>query len=168
MKLTPAGFVDAARIDAARRLLADTKMPLQRIARACGFGNLNTMRRVFVRNLGVAPLDYRKSFRSAYADTGIAMPPPRRPSEPEPPKPARTAKKLPWRDRQAATARCCGPRRPGRKDLRANDQAGLTEPAWCPQRLTSFRAPAVESRSPSQPSSGRSALTAAVAVGAGA
>ncbi len=68
VKLTPAGFVDAARIDAARRMLADTKMPLQRIARACGFGNLNTMRRAFVRNLGVAPLDYRKSFRSAYAD----------------------------------------------------------------------------------------------------
>ena len=74
VKLTPAAFVDAARVDAARRMLADTKMPLQRIARACGFGNLNTMRRVFVRNLGVAPLDYRKSFRSAYADGGVARP----------------------------------------------------------------------------------------------
>jgi transcriptional regulator GlxA family with amidase domain len=72
VKLTPAGFVDAARIDAARRMLADTKMPLQRIARACGFGNLNTMRRVFVRNLGVTPLDYRRSFHSAYADAANA------------------------------------------------------------------------------------------------
>jgi AraC-like DNA-binding protein len=66
VKLTPAAFVDAARIDAARRMLTDTKTPLQRIARACGFGNLTTMRRVFARNLGVAPLDYRKRFRSAY------------------------------------------------------------------------------------------------------
>ena len=37
VKLTPAGFVDAARIDAARRMLADTKFPLQRIARTCGW-----------------------------------------------------------------------------------------------------------------------------------
>lgn len=37
-------------------------MPLQRIALARGLGNLNTMRSGFVRNLGAAPLDYRKSF----------------------------------------------------------------------------------------------------------
>jgi transcriptional regulator GlxA family with amidase domain len=84
VKFTPAAFVDAARTDAARRMLADTKMPLQRIARACGFGNLNSMRRVFVRNLGVAPLDYRKSFRSAYSDTEVSRKPPRRPSDGEP------------------------------------------------------------------------------------
>jgi len=87
VKLTPAGFVDAARIDAARRMLADTTTPLQRIARACGFGNLNTMRRVFVRNLGVAPLDYRKSFRSAYADAGEARTRSRRANEADAPKP---------------------------------------------------------------------------------
>jgi Helix-turn-helix domain len=92
VKLTPAGFVDAARIDAARRMLADTKFPLQRIARACGFGNLNTMRRVFIRNLGVAPLDYRKSFRSAYADGGSARPPTPA-SEIAPPKPRRRGTK---------------------------------------------------------------------------
>jgi transcriptional regulator GlxA family with amidase domain len=96
VKLTPAGFVDAARIDSARRMLADTKFPLQRIARACGFGNLNTMRRVFVRNLGVAPLDYRKSFRSAYADGGSAKPPARRTSDATPPKPRqRRSKDMP-------------------------------------------------------------------------
>lgn len=75
VKLTPAGFVDAARIDAARRMLADTKTPMQRIARACGFGSLNTMRRVFVRNLGVTPLDYRRSFRSAYSDCASSIAP---------------------------------------------------------------------------------------------
>jgi hypothetical protein len=68
-------------------MLADTKFPLLRIARTCGFGNLNTMRRVFIRNLGVAPLDYRKSFRSAYADGGGAEPPARRDREIAPPKP---------------------------------------------------------------------------------
>ena len=78
VKFTPAGFVKTARIDAARRMLADTKTPVQRVARACGFGNLNTMRRVFISNLGVAPLDYRKSFRSAYSDADATPRPPRR------------------------------------------------------------------------------------------
>lgn len=70
-------------------------MPLQRIALARGLGNLNTMRRGFVRNLGAAPLDYRKSFRSAYAyganskakshaskETGVSMLPRRGAKEP--------------------------------------------------------------------------------------
>jgi Helix-turn-helix domain len=81
VKFTPAGFVKTARIDAARRMLADTKTPVQRVARACGFGNLNTMRRVFISNLGVTPLDYRKSFRSAYSDADATPKPPRRRSD---------------------------------------------------------------------------------------
>jgi len=83
LKYTPAAFVDAARIDAARRMLADTQAPLQRVARACGFGNVNSMRRVFVRNLGVSPHDYRKSFRSAYSDMDATPKMPRRPNEKE-------------------------------------------------------------------------------------
>jgi transcriptional regulator GlxA family with amidase domain len=83
LKYTPAAFVDAARIDAARRMLADTKTPLQRVARACGFGTVNSMRRVFVRNLGVSPQDYRKSFRSAYSDMELTPKQPRRPNEGE-------------------------------------------------------------------------------------
>jgi AraC-like DNA-binding protein len=59
------------------------KSPLQHIARVCGFGNLNTMRRAFVRNLGVAPIDYRKSFGSAYAEISAARAAPRRPHEAE-------------------------------------------------------------------------------------
>ena len=45
---TPADFVEAARLDAARRMLQHT-MPLQRIAQLCGFGDLYGMRRVFRR-----------------------------------------------------------------------------------------------------------------------
>ncbi len=72
VNVTPAEFVEAARLDAARRMLEDTTTPLQRIAHACGFGNLNGMRRVFIRNLGIAPLDYRKRFRSAWSGTELA------------------------------------------------------------------------------------------------
>lgn len=63
--VTPAEFVESARLDAARRLLQETDLPLQRVAHACGFGIVASMRRVFVRNLGIGPLDYRLAFQSA-------------------------------------------------------------------------------------------------------
>jgi transcriptional regulator GlxA family with amidase domain len=103
LKYTPAAFVDAARIDAARRMLADTRTPLQRVARACGFGTVNSMRRVFVRNLGVSPHDYRKSFRSAYSDRDAAPKAPRRPNAGEAATPFQgTAKRPLWRERAGA------------------------------------------------------------------
>jgi transcriptional regulator GlxA family with amidase domain len=61
--MTPADFVAAARVDAARRLLEDTPQPLQRIASACGFGDVNTMRRTFAKTLGVTPNEYRSRFQ---------------------------------------------------------------------------------------------------------
>lgn len=61
--MTPADFVAAARVDAARRLLEDTSQPLQRIAAACGFTDVNTMRRTFARIIGVTPNEYRSRFR---------------------------------------------------------------------------------------------------------
>jgi transcriptional regulator GlxA family with amidase domain len=103
LKYTPAAFVDAARIDAARRMLADTKTPLQRVARACGFGTVNSMRRVFVRNLGVSPHDYRKSFRSAYSDMDVTPKTPRRPNAGEAAKPFQGKAKQPlWPERAGA------------------------------------------------------------------
>jgi len=67
MNITPAEFVDAARLDAARRLLQDTAKSLQQIASLCGFGNSDGMRRAFTRYLGVGPAEYRLRFRSAWA-----------------------------------------------------------------------------------------------------
>ena len=63
--VTPGDFVEAARLDAARRLLQDSSMPLQRIADRCGFADLHSMRRVFRRNLGVGPTDYRATFQTS-------------------------------------------------------------------------------------------------------
>lgn len=60
---TPADFVEMARVDAARRLLEDTDVPLQRLASRCGFGNPDTMRRAFLRRIGAGPSDYRDRFR---------------------------------------------------------------------------------------------------------
>ncbi|WP_336489188.1 GlxA family transcriptional regulator [Methylobacterium nigriterrae] len=60
--LTPAEAVERLRVEAARRFLCDTRLPLKRIAARCGFGSEETMRRSFLRLLGVTPQDYRARF----------------------------------------------------------------------------------------------------------
>lgn len=60
--LTPARAVERLRVDAARRLLTDTKAPIKRVARQCGFGTEETMRRSFLRLLSTSPQDYRARF----------------------------------------------------------------------------------------------------------
>lgn len=65
---TPAAFVEATRVDIARRLLEETGLPLQRIAASCGLSGLHALRRAFLRRLGVSPTAYRLRFRPAYRD----------------------------------------------------------------------------------------------------
>jgi transcriptional regulator GlxA family with amidase domain len=60
---TPADFVETARLDAARRLLEDSPLPLKRVAANCGFCDMNNLRRAFLRRLGVSPSDYRIRFQ---------------------------------------------------------------------------------------------------------
>jgi transcriptional regulator GlxA family with amidase domain len=60
--VTPAKFVEAARVDAARRLLEDTTDGLQEISFACGLGTPESLRRAFLRTLGVPPHAYRERF----------------------------------------------------------------------------------------------------------
>jgi transcriptional regulator GlxA family with amidase domain len=65
--VTPARFVESSRLEAARRRLEDTSDTVEAIARACGFGTPETMRRTFVRSLHVSPTEYRRRFQSAVA-----------------------------------------------------------------------------------------------------
>ncbi len=59
---TPAAFVERVRLEAARRALESGDETMERIAGECGFGTDETMRRVFLRELGVLPKDYRRRF----------------------------------------------------------------------------------------------------------
>ncbi|MDX6641351.1 MAG: hypothetical protein QOF12_2362 [Solirubrobacteraceae bacterium] len=59
---TPGAYVEAARVEHARSRLESGRAPLASVARACGFGTPETMRRAFHRRLGVAPADYRTRF----------------------------------------------------------------------------------------------------------
>jgi transcriptional regulator GlxA family with amidase domain len=62
--LTPARAIERLRLEAARRLLSESRQPIKRIAQRCGLGSEETMRRGFLRLLGVTPQEYRARFRS--------------------------------------------------------------------------------------------------------
>jgi transcriptional regulator GlxA family with amidase domain len=59
---TPARAIERLRVEAARRLLSESRMPVKRIVQRCGFGSEETMRRSFLRLLAVTPQDYRSRF----------------------------------------------------------------------------------------------------------
>jgi transcriptional regulator GlxA family with amidase domain len=58
----PAKYVERVRVDAARRHLEQRGATVATVARQCGFGTPETMRRSFLRRVGVAPDDYRRRF----------------------------------------------------------------------------------------------------------
>src|SRR6202522_1739441 len=62
--LTPARAIERLRVEAARRLLSESGLPVKRISQRCGFGSEETMRRSFLRLLAVTPQDYRSRFRA--------------------------------------------------------------------------------------------------------
>ncbi|MFC8450619.1 GlxA family transcriptional regulator [Kitasatospora sp. NPDC057223] len=62
--VSPGRYVDGVRLEAARRRLEDSAGGIEEIARACGYGTAESMRRAFVRTLGVPPVDYRRHFRT--------------------------------------------------------------------------------------------------------
>jgi transcriptional regulator GlxA family with amidase domain len=60
--LPPGRAIERLRVEAARRLLSDSRLPVKRIAQSCGFGSEETMRRSFLRLLAATPQDYRTRF----------------------------------------------------------------------------------------------------------
>jgi transcriptional regulator GlxA family with amidase domain len=65
--MTPAAYVEAARIERARIALDSGDLPVETIALQTGFGTVETMRRAFRRRVGVSPAGYRSRFRSEAA-----------------------------------------------------------------------------------------------------
>jgi transcriptional regulator GlxA family with amidase domain len=58
----PGAYVERVRTEAARRQLEQTEDTVATIAARCGFGTAETMRRNFIRRVGVSPDQYRKTF----------------------------------------------------------------------------------------------------------
>src|ERR1700754_5198870 len=58
----PGAYVERIRTEAARRQLEETDDSVTVIATRCGFGTADTMRRNFLRRMGIPPDQYRKTF----------------------------------------------------------------------------------------------------------
>jgi transcriptional regulator GlxA family with amidase domain len=74
--LTPAKYVERARLERARQLIEETTLPLSSLAGRAGFESDQQMRRTFVRWLGVTPADYVDRFGHAGGGTAFAIVPP--------------------------------------------------------------------------------------------
>ncbi|WP_027687748.1 GlxA family transcriptional regulator [Rhizobium leguminosarum] len=61
--MTPGDYVEAVRVDAARRMLEEGDVPLKRVAALCGFNDQSAFRRAFMRRIHVTPVEYRSRFR---------------------------------------------------------------------------------------------------------
>ena len=62
--MSPASYVESTRLDIARGLLEDSRSPIKAIAHAAGFGSTATLRRAFLRRIGVTPVEYRLRFQT--------------------------------------------------------------------------------------------------------
>ncbi|WP_367134143.1 MULTISPECIES: GlxA family transcriptional regulator [Streptomyces] len=62
--VSPAAYVEAARVEVARRLLETTDGPLDQVAAAAGLGSVETLHRAFRRQLATTPAAYRRRFRT--------------------------------------------------------------------------------------------------------
>lgn len=61
---SPAAYVEATRVEAARRLLETTDQPLEQIAAATGVGSVETLHRAFRKQINTTPASYRRRFRT--------------------------------------------------------------------------------------------------------
>lgn len=61
----PAAYVEAVRVEAARRILESTDEPLEQVAAASGFGSVETLHRALRKQIDTTPAAYRRRFRTA-------------------------------------------------------------------------------------------------------
>ena len=64
LSISPADYVELTRIDIARRLLEGSPSPIKTVTYASGFGSTATLRRAFLRRIGITPLEYRARFQT--------------------------------------------------------------------------------------------------------
>ncbi|MFJ3725833.1 GlxA family transcriptional regulator [Streptomyces sp. NPDC090045] len=60
--VTPGRYVERVRVEHARRLLEEGSSGIAQVARACGYGTPEALRRAFVKTLGQPPTEYRRRF----------------------------------------------------------------------------------------------------------
>ena len=69
---TPARWLERVRVDAAQTLVLEGRT-LNTVARLCGLGTDETLRRAFIRQLGTTPSSYRERFTTTRAQVGSSI-----------------------------------------------------------------------------------------------
>jgi transcriptional regulator GlxA family with amidase domain len=64
--MNPGQFVDRMRVEAAQQMIDSSCMGLKEIADACGFRSADSMRRTFLRVIGITAGEYTERFKSTY------------------------------------------------------------------------------------------------------
>jgi len=67
--ITTAKYVEKIRIDTACYFLLNSNLPIESVTEKSGFGDSETMRRAFLRNLGMNPKSYRSRFSGTHFDS---------------------------------------------------------------------------------------------------
>jgi transcriptional regulator GlxA family with amidase domain len=67
---SPAAYVEAVRLDTARRLLETTTLPVEQVAHDAGFGTPESLRRALGRGVGLSPREYRARFGTPHQKKG--------------------------------------------------------------------------------------------------
>jgi transcriptional regulator GlxA family with amidase domain len=62
--VTPSEYLLRARLDMICRLLVETDLPVDKIARRCGMGNGDRLAKIFRKRLGASPTEYRSNGRA--------------------------------------------------------------------------------------------------------
>ncbi|HTD04425.1 GlxA family transcriptional regulator [Undibacterium sp.] len=60
---TPTAYAQLLKIDLAKRLLESSTLTLETVAERIGYADLGSLRRLFKRETGLSPADYRQQFR---------------------------------------------------------------------------------------------------------
>jgi transcriptional regulator GlxA family with amidase domain len=60
--ISPAAFVEIARVNRAKALLETSDWPLARVTDRAGFGSIEGLHRAFNRRVGITPGEYRQRF----------------------------------------------------------------------------------------------------------
>ncbi|WP_242665791.1 helix-turn-helix domain-containing protein [Paraburkholderia ginsengiterrae] len=64
--VTPSDYLLYVRLDMSCRLLAETTLPVDKIARRCGIGSGGRLAKLFRKHLGKTPTDYRANLRQVF------------------------------------------------------------------------------------------------------
>jgi transcriptional regulator GlxA family with amidase domain len=72
---TPAKTVETLRLEAAFRLLVTSMLPVKQIATETGFGSEQNLRRTFIKNYDLTPLEIRDSYAHAPDSVTLAAAP---------------------------------------------------------------------------------------------